>query len=816
MFFEGPSEKIHSERKGEVMRDVDTTQIRILRSISERSRFVNDAVLFYVLEGSLSVVVNGKASNLGKEDVMVVNLHRSYEARASEDALFVRVILPTPLISRMNNGFSAVFLCDSSREEDSNYGELRGILKQLLKRYLSLQMKREDFGYIAQFYRLMDVLFTHFTSNLFPDSGEEAEPDEAHRREKIDAYIYSNYNQPLSSKELADKLYLSQGYLTRYFKKYYGMSFTDYVNNVRLEHANDDLRNSDLSITHIAYNNGFASVAAFTKAFREAFGENPSVIRKKMQTTSVSHGVVDEEAENKLQTLLQKDWADREETAGRRISERIRADQWTDLTNTLCDTINVGRAADLLDSQVRQALEELGNSVPISHVRFWNLFSREMLIGRDSKGEYNFSRIDSVFDFLLEHNIKPHLELGQKPRKILSSVGHVVNEWASDDLMKDRDAGKELLDALIRHWKLRYSHKERSGWRFELWIDEEHWGKPETDSLYFQQFGCIFEAIKKVFPDAEIGGCGFRIGLSDVDAFVLPFLEKWRREKVTPDFISILFFPYERGEKEQDTFSRRMTDNEAMLHKVKAFRNNLTEAGFENIKLYITEWNLTISQRNYMNDALFKGAYIVKSFLDTLHLVDGLFYFFATDLVSEFADASGLVNGSTGLISKDGIWKPAGAAYQFASWLYGHEVHKGKNFLVTTDGNGSYGILLHAQKPLNYLYYLEREEDVDREALRKYFDDQENTDIELIMEKVPEGTYKVKSYQVDERSGNIMNFWKELGFDTELTRHDIHYLKKICTPRLTISTQSTDRGKLILNAGLMPNEVRFIRIRKIK
>ena len=46
------------------------------------------------------------------------------------------------------------------------------------------------------------------------------------------------------------------------------MSFAEYLTNVRLFHAVDDLLYTSTPITRIAYDNGFASVAVFNKIFK--------------------------------------------------------------------------------------------------------------------------------------------------------------------------------------------------------------------------------------------------------------------------------------------------------------------------------------------------------------------------------------------------------------------------------------------------------------------------------------------------------------------------------------------------------------------
>ena len=70
----------------------------------------------------------------------------------------------------------------------------------------------------------------------------------------------------------------------------------EYLNNVRLFHAVDELMYSDKNLTHIAYDNGFPTSASFTKTFRDVYKDSPSEYRKKMQEENVM-----QEKEIKLQ-----------------------------------------------------------------------------------------------------------------------------------------------------------------------------------------------------------------------------------------------------------------------------------------------------------------------------------------------------------------------------------------------------------------------------------------------------------------------------------------------------------------------------------
>ena len=79
-------------------------------------------------------------------------------------------------------------------------------------------------------------------------------------------------------------------------------------------------------------------------------------------------------------------------------------------------TLNIGSAAALLRSEVQEHVMLLREALGFSYARFWNIFSKELLIDLDvADGSYNFARLDSILDFLLQYGLKPHIELGMKP-----------------------------------------------------------------------------------------------------------------------------------------------------------------------------------------------------------------------------------------------------------------------------------------------------------------------------------------------------------------------------------------------------------------
>ena len=59
-----------------------------------------------------------------------------------------------------------------------------------------------------------------------------------------------------------------------------GMSFLNYLNEVRVSHIYQDIQNSDAPIAEIIEANGFSNQKLFNKTFKELYGCTPSAVRK--------------------------------------------------------------------------------------------------------------------------------------------------------------------------------------------------------------------------------------------------------------------------------------------------------------------------------------------------------------------------------------------------------------------------------------------------------------------------------------------------------------------------------------------------------
>ncbi|MGO1044852.1 helix-turn-helix transcriptional regulator [Clostridioides difficile] len=98
--------------------------------------------------------------------------------------------------------------------------------------------------------------------------------------DEIDKCI-KNYNgEILTLRFLSRKLGYSEFYTTKKFKEISGIQFRDYLRNRKLAFALKEVRDSDKSLLDIAFDYGFSSHEAFTRAFKGTYGVTPSEYRK--------------------------------------------------------------------------------------------------------------------------------------------------------------------------------------------------------------------------------------------------------------------------------------------------------------------------------------------------------------------------------------------------------------------------------------------------------------------------------------------------------------------------------------------------------
>ncbi len=97
---------------------------------------------------------------------------------------------------------------------------------------------------------------------------------------KIVDYIHENLTEKITLSSVSQALGISSAAISEILREYTGITFTDFVNNLRLEKAVHLLHDCDISITEAAYTSGFGSIRNFNRIFYDTLGITPSEYKK--------------------------------------------------------------------------------------------------------------------------------------------------------------------------------------------------------------------------------------------------------------------------------------------------------------------------------------------------------------------------------------------------------------------------------------------------------------------------------------------------------------------------------------------------------
>lgn len=92
---------------------------------------------------------------------------------------------------------------------------------------------------------------------------------------KAMAYIHANYTEPISRRNIAAHVGLSERHFTRCFHHEVGLTPITYLNRYRVKQARALLDQGEMGITEIAVEVGFSSSSYFTRVFRDEVGLSP-------------------------------------------------------------------------------------------------------------------------------------------------------------------------------------------------------------------------------------------------------------------------------------------------------------------------------------------------------------------------------------------------------------------------------------------------------------------------------------------------------------------------------------------------------------
>jgi len=155
----------------------------------------------------------------------------------------------------------------------------------------------------------------------------------------------------------------------------------------------------------------------------------------------------------------------------------------------------------------------------------------------DGKPIYNWVILDRIFDSFITRGLKPFVEIGFMPKALSVKpepytnpvvtngppVDAVGRGWAYPP--KDYNKWAALIEAWVRHYVEKYGRDEVAGWLWELWNEPNIAYWKETPEEYYKLYDFTAHAVKKVLPEARMGGPHTAGTQNGAERFLRGFIE---------------------------------------------------------------------------------------------------------------------------------------------------------------------------------------------------------------------------------------------------------------------------------------------------
>ena len=104
--------------------------------------------------------------------------------------------------------------------------------------------------------------------------------DNSSLRSSVYYYVLHHISDPITVSELADHLYMSRSHLSTVFKKTYGLDLNKYIHQIKIDKAEDLLKDRSKTITQISGYLGYSSSSHFCRVFKQITGITPNEFRR--------------------------------------------------------------------------------------------------------------------------------------------------------------------------------------------------------------------------------------------------------------------------------------------------------------------------------------------------------------------------------------------------------------------------------------------------------------------------------------------------------------------------------------------------------
>lgn len=786
--------------------------------------------LLMVLQGSVEIRRENQISVLQQDDVFLINRNELHSIKATEDDNILLAIQFSPDLMAVSYPElkTISFECSSvgyQKSDQVNFDLLRRHLANIIWAF----SKKQPWFKITvetELLALISTLLKAFPYQILEDNRHHIRERELERLTRIVNFIGANYSSRIQLQHIATKECVTVYHLSRFFKERMGISFQEYLFDYRIYQAAKQIINSNDKISDIAFECGFNDPKLFYKKFKLKYNQTPVELRKRRSASgkiqnnekasymSVSHTDIYKPLFEYLTDDPKPIVIASPVVSGAAV--KINPDKITGtIQHTWRKLTTFGCSYEGLKTTHQAQLTTMQQDLGFEYIRFQGIFAEQMQIVF-APGQYNWTNIDELIDFLLSLNLKPFFCLGYMP-EILASGSETVAHWRGNITPPQQMTDwTQLVAAFFSHIIERYGISNVKKWYFEVWNEPDlegvFWAGTQED--YHQLYKATFETVRAIAPEVKIGGPSVSHMTLDQSDWLTNFVDYCQINRLQPDFFSYHIYPefYEHLESlEMSHLASRQTLGPdgclELINQMIPFQNRLNSK-----EHHVTEWNFTACWGNKVLDTAYLGSFVAYNAITLYDKVDSLGIWTFSDLFEERGPSPSTFHGGFGMMTREGIKKPNYHVLTMLNRLGTELLLRDKHYIVTRSKHGIQILMV------NYIHFdpLYASGDVSAiDLVDPYsaFNDASDKQFEFLLD-LNEGEYKTTRYQLNREHGSAYDNWKKMGAPNPLSEEDITELKRTAYPKRITETLHHEEGALLIRSSVPEHGVELILIQE--
>lgn len=249
-----------------------------------QSHWHHDVELIAVIDGSIKYNVNGEIIRMCAGEGIFVNAQQFHYILSDDGAysqFYCAVLHPMLLCSLPR--VEQLYVTPVLTNEKIPYIFLRNsipwhaeILRYVGQIYETSQSGAAELKIQQEFLKLWEVLYENMGER---NEAPTAEHHHLSSLKNMITYIHRYYREKITLADICKAGSVGKTSCTAIFKEYMDCTPIGFLTEFRLQKAVELLRETDMSITEIAYETGFSGASYFAETFKNSFGCSPREYR---------------------------------------------------------------------------------------------------------------------------------------------------------------------------------------------------------------------------------------------------------------------------------------------------------------------------------------------------------------------------------------------------------------------------------------------------------------------------------------------------------------------------------------------------------